>query len=74
MGFGYLLIGYLVTSGFILACFRMSSLMTEVFFYPLWLACADLLILASISLFFGTLPVISLLCSTPSEILAKYDI
>ena len=68
------LIGYLMTSGFLIACFSMSSLMTEVFFYPLWLAGADLLILASISLFFGTLPVISLLRSTPSEILAKYDI
>ena len=68
------LIGYLVTSGFILACFNMSSLMKEVFFYPLWLAGADLLILASISLFFGTLPILSLLRSTPSEILAKYDI
>ena len=68
------LIGYLVTSGFILACFSMSSLMAEVFFYPLWLAGADLFILALISLFFGTLPILSLLRSTPSEILAKYDI
>ena len=68
------LIGYLVTSGFILACFSMSSLMAEVFFYPLWLAGADLCILALISLFFGTLPILSLLRSTPSEILAKYDI
>jgi ABC-type antimicrobial peptide transport system permease subunit len=68
------LIGYLVTSGFILACFHMSSLMEEGFFYPLWLAGADLFILALISLFFGTLPILSLLRSTPSEILAKYDI
>ncbi len=68
------LVGYLLTSGFLIACLGMSSLVSEIFYYPLWLACAVLLLLLLLSLFFGTLPVIALLRKTPSEILAKYDI
>ena len=68
------LIGYLLTSGFMLLCLNMSSMIAEVFYYPAWLALADLIILYAISLFFGTLPILSLLRKTPSEILAKYDI
>lgn len=67
-------IGYLVTSGFLFVCLGMSSLVADIFYYPLWLAGAILTILYVISLFFGTLPIISLLRKTPSEILAKYDI
>ncbi len=68
------LFGYIVTSGFIFACLGMSAMMEAVFFYPVWLAAAVLGILYLICLFFGTLPVMSLLRKTPSEILAKYDI
>ncbi len=68
------LFGYLLTSTFIALCLGMSSLVADVFYYPLWLAGAVLVILYTISIFFGTLPVISLLRKTPSEILAKYDI
>jgi len=68
------LIGYLVTSGFLFLCLGMSSLVGEIFYYPLWLAGCVLAVLYGISLFFGTLPIISLLRKTPSEILAKYDI
>lgn len=67
-------IGYLLTSAFLFACLEMSSLIAEIFYYPLWLAGAVLAILYVISLFFGTLPITSLLRKTPSEILAKYDI
>lgn len=67
-------IGYLFTSAFMFVCLGMSSLVAEIFYYPLWLAGADLIVLYVISLFFGTLPILSLLRKTPSEILAKYDI
>jgi len=67
-------VGFLVSSGFIFVCFGMSSVASELFYYPLWLAVADLVVLYSISLFFGILPILSLLRKTPSEILAKYDI
>ncbi len=68
------LIGYLVISIFLYACLSISPLVEEIFFYPLWLAGIDLLILCAISLFFGILPILSLLRKTPSEILSKYDI
>jgi hypothetical protein len=68
------LVGYLISSAFIYVCFGMSSLTETIFFYPIWLAGVDLLLLCVISLFFGTVPIISLLRRTPSEILAKYDI
>ena len=68
------LVGYLLTSGFLYVCLSMSSLVAEIFYYPMWLAGAVLVILYVISLFFGTLPILSLLKKTPSEILAKYDI
>ncbi len=67
-------VGYLLTSAFMFVCLEMSSLIADIFYYPLWLAGADLIILYVISLFFGTLPILSLLHNTPSEILAKYDI
>ena len=67
-------IGYLLTSAFLFAVLGMSSIVAEIFYYPLWLAGAVLVILYVISLFFGTLPILSLLRKTPSEILAKYDI
>ena len=68
------LVGYLIISGFIGACFGISSLASEMFYYPIWLALADLLLLYAISAFFGILPILGLLRKTPSEILAKYDI
>jgi len=68
------MLGYLATSAFMMICLNMSALVEQIFYYPLWLALADLVILYVISLFFGTLPIMSLLSKTPSEILAKYDI
>jgi hypothetical protein len=51
-----------------------STLITDVFFYPWWLALANFAILAVLCLVCGTLPVIMLLHKTPAEILAKYDV
>ena len=67
-------IGYILNSGFLFRCLGMSSMIAEIFYYPVWIAGAVLAILYAISLFFGTLPILSLLRKTPSEILAKYDI
>ena len=67
-------IGYLLTSAFIFVCVGASSLVAEVLFYPLWLAIIVLAVLYAASVFFGIIPIMSLLRKTPSEILAKYDI
>jgi len=68
------LVGYLVTSGFISACFAVSPMASSLFFYPAWLALIVLVFLAVLCLVCGTLPILTLLRKTPSEILAKYDI
>ena len=68
------LVGYLLTSAFMWACLGMSAFVEQFFFYPLWLAALDLVILYLLCLVCGTLPILSLLRKTPSEILAKYDI
>lgn len=67
-------IGYLLTSTFMFACLGASSMVADILYYPLWLAGVILVLLYGISLFFGVLPILSLLKKTPSEILAKYDI
>ena len=69
-----ILIGYLVTSAFIFACLSLSPLVASVFFYPVWMAGIVLAVLYALSLICGTLPILSLLRKTPSQILAKYDI
>lgn len=68
------LVGFVLTSGFVWACMGMSSLFESVFYYPVWYALLLGAILVFISLFCGTLPILTLLRKTPSEILAKYDI
>ena len=68
------LIGYVVTSIFIFACLNLSPLVASVFFYPVWMAGIVLAVLYALSLICGTLPILSLLHKTPSQILAKYDI
>ena len=68
------LVGYLLSSVFLIMCTSSSSLMSQVFFYPAWYAIAILIILYAVCIICGILPIISLLRKTPSEILAKYDI
>ncbi len=67
-------VGYLLSSAFIWMCMGVSSLMSDVFFYPLWFALSDLAVLVLLCLICGTLPVVMLLRKTPAEILAKYDV
>ena len=66
--------GYLAVSTAVSAWLTSSPLLSELFFYPLWVALAVLALLYGICLFCGTVPILSLLRKTPSEILAQYDI
>jgi len=66
--------GYLISSAFVFVCTGTSALMQGIFYYPVWLALSVLILLFSITVFFGTLPIMLLLRKTPSQILSKYDI
>lgn len=68
------LVGFLISSVIMRLWLAASPLMSELFFYPLWMAGGLLVILYAICLFCGTVPILLLLRRTPSEILAKYDI
>ena len=67
-------IGYIGTSLFVSLALGMSTLVEQIFYYPLWLAGIVFLILYAVCTLCGILPIFSLLRKTPSEILAKYDI
>ncbi len=67
-------VGYIITSAFLGICLGISPFMESLLYYPLWLAASVFAVLYAICIFFGTLPTISLLRKTPSQILAKYDI
>lgn len=69
-----IIIGNIITSTILMYMYYKFSLVSEIFYYPFWLFAIGLVVELSISVFFGTLPVISLLRKTPSEILTKYDI
>jgi hypothetical protein len=51
-----------------------APLVSEIFYFPLWLGIALFALILIVSLIFGILPARSLLRKTPSEILSKYDI
>jgi len=65
--------GYLLSFWFI-GSLSGAPLLSEVFYFPLWLGVGLFVILAAVTLIFGVLPAITLLRKTPSEILSKYDI
>ena len=67
-------VGFLLAGGFIALSLSVTSLTSEMFFYPPWLALALLAVLLSVSILFGVLPLRRLLSPTPSEILSKYDV
>ena len=48
--------------------------MERIFYYPLWLSGALMVLIVGVCLLCGILPALTLLRKTPSEILAKYDI
>jgi len=68
------LVGYVLSSAFIIACLGISPLISSIFFYPWWYALILLGILYLVSIVCGLLPIWGILRKTPSEILAKYDI
>ena len=51
-----------------------SSLISELLYYPVWLALGLLVLLYTVCSVCGILPIVTLLRKTPSEILSKYDI
>ncbi len=67
-------IGHLLASAFIFTALSLSPFIETYFYYPVWLAGSLLGILCLLCLICGTLPILSLLRKTPSQILAKYDI
>lgn len=67
-------VGYLISSAFIYTVLGASSAATEMFFYPVPMALAVLVFIYGVNILFGILPILLLLCKTPSQILAKYDI
>ncbi|MCL2817477.1 MAG: ABC transporter ATP-binding protein/permease [Clostridiales bacterium] len=67
-------VGFAVASVLLFAWLGSSPLMSQIFYYPVWLAGTLLLLLYLISSVCGLLPVFTLLRKTPSAIMAKYDI
>ena len=68
------LVGFLLSSGVMRLWLRATPLMEQIFYYPLWLAGALLILIVGVCLLCGVLPAVALLRKTPSEILSKYDI
>ena len=68
------LVGYLFSTFLISAWLVKVPLLGNYFYYPVWMALSTLALLFGIGSLCGTLPVLSLLRRTPSEILSKYDI
>ena len=67
-------IGFLACSVLMGVWVSSSPLLTELLYYPAWLAAGLLVILYAVCLAFGVLPVWALTRKPPSDILAKYDI
>ena len=67
-------VGYLLTSVFVYMSMGVTALISNMFFYPVWFALIVLVVILSVSVVCGILPILALLRKTPSEILAKYDI
>ncbi len=70
---GTVFIGYVI-SAFIMAKLSSAAMFDKIFYFPPWFALILLVLVMSMTLFFGVLPAIALLRKTPSEILSKYDI
>ena len=66
-------VGYLLSVAFM---FYISGApyVSQVFFFPPWLALILFVVLSAVSVFCGILPALMLLRKTPSRILAKYDV
>ena len=67
-------VGYVLSSGFIGLLEYISPNASEIFYYPGWYSLIVFALLCGLTVICGILPVLSLLRKTPSEILAKYDV
>ena len=67
------LIGYLVSS-LLMGYLSTTVIISNLFYYPLWIALILLAVIYGVCTLFGTLPIMLLMKKTPSQILAKYDI
>jgi ABC-type antimicrobial peptide transport system permease subunit len=65
--------GYALSSWFI-GSMSDAAFISEMFFFPLWIALPLFAVILTVSMVFGVLPALTLLRKTPSEILSKYDI
>jgi ABC-type antimicrobial peptide transport system permease subunit len=65
--------GYALSAWFI-GSLRNAPLISDVFYFPMWLGAVLFGVLLCVSMLSGILPALSLLRKTPSEILSKYDI
>jgi ABC-type antimicrobial peptide transport system permease subunit len=69
------LLGYITASLLLMFVItNAGSLASEFVYYPWPIAAGVLVILVGGSIFFGILPVLTLLGKTPAQIIAKYDI
>lgn len=68
------LVGFLLSSTVMRLWLHATPLMERIFYYPLWLSGALMVLIVGVCLLCGILPALTLLHKTPSEILAKYDI
>jgi ABC-type lipoprotein export system ATPase subunit/ABC-type antimicrobial peptide transport system permease subunit len=66
-------IGYLISS-LVVGSLGSAAIISSILYYPVYLAVVVGIILCAICIFFGILPILTLLRKTPSEILSKYDI
>ena len=67
-------VGYLFASIVVSNLYSNNSIIETIIYYPPFIAIILLLLMYSIGIFVGCMPVIKLLKKTPSSILTKYDI
>lgn len=67
-------VGYVIFSVLMVNIYRNNPLLSDIIYYPPWLAITLLIIIYIIGLAVGILPIKKLLNQTPSSILTKYDI
>ena len=69
-----ILLGYIISDAMIFYMLGSSAFMSQILYYPVWLAVLLFAVMFGVCTLCGTLPVAALLKKTPSEILSKYDV
>ncbi len=68
------LLGFLVASGALFWLTSLHGVVSQILYYPAWMALVTLSGLFGVSVLCGLAPILSLLRLTPAQILSKYDI